>query len=403
MNDQQDNGSFTDDVVPTIEPTPAVAREFSPSPWYRPRKQHLRKHQWNHEIIEHVVKKRSKISADSVLRILGLPSTEYLDLLSMRELCEEHEMTVSYLGFNASYEGERPANLEVNIYREMQSRRMIDTSSFIHPSSLLVADSFEHIHRERSVSRGILNRFEDFDIVNLDLCGCIVGPDATRADDVLNAVATLLRRQSIRRLTPWLFFVTTFASRDEINLSACRPLIAAVKANANGSEEFRIQLKAIATADADEMMSWFATPGVELPAPGRFIRVFALAMGKWLAARLKLPTPPSLVSMLPSYCFRHENIGEPQLLSLAYLIEPSPTEGEGGIEPVPVSEGGGIMSRYEKHAIRIIKKSFELRDLDQLMSDDAARRTEAANETEELLTSCGFDPAGVKAFVARYR
>jgi hypothetical protein len=280
---------------------------------------------------------------------------------------------------------------------------MADTSSFIHPSSSLVADSFERIHKDNSVSRNMLNRFEDFDVINLDICGCIVGSDPARAEDTLKAIAELLRRQSTQRLAPWLFFVTTFAAPNEINLRACLPLINAVKANADDFEEFRTQLKAQAELDADELVSWFSTPGTPLPDANRFIRVFALAMGKWLTARLKLPTPPSFVSMLPSYCFRHQDISEPQLLSLAYLIEPAPSAGEGGINPLPSGPLSDHTSRYQRHATKIIKKSFELRDLDQLLAEDNGRRMEAANKTEELLTGCGFDPDDVNKFLAEYR
>ncbi|MBE2283604.1 MAG: hypothetical protein IAE77_09130 [Prosthecobacter sp.] len=103
MADPDTSEGLADDVVPELAPAPTIVRRFEPAPWHRPRKQHIRKHQWNHEIIEHIVKKRGKISGDAVLRVFGLPSSEYLDLLSMRDLCDEYGFTVSYLGFNSSY------------------------------------------------------------------------------------------------------------------------------------------------------------------------------------------------------------------------------------------------------------------------------------------------------------
>jgi hypothetical protein len=403
MPDPPKSDSLADDVVPKIVPAPTISRNFVAAPWHRPRKQHIRKYQWNHELVEQIVKMRGK-GADSIVRVLGLPSSEYLDLLSMKDVCEEYGITVSYLGFNSSYSGEQPrGDGPIDIYRELQARRMIDTSSFIHPSSSLVADSFERIRNEDSFSRSILNRFEDFDVINLDICGCIVSSDAARANEMLEAISELLRWQSTQRLAPWLFFVTTFASAGEINLAACLPLINAVKANAENSDEFRTQLKTTTAFDVDVLVSWFSTPGAPIPNADQFIRVFALALGKWLTARLKLPTPPSFVSMLPSYCFRHQDMTEPQLLSLAYLIEPAPSAGEGGINPVPPMPPPDHSDLYAKHATKIIKKSFELRDLDQLLTEDSGRAIEAASETEELLIGCGFEPDEVRAFLAPYR
>src|SRR5260370_27108638 len=108
---------------------------------------------------------------------------------------------------------------------------MIDTSSFVHPSSSLMPDRFEQIRIPNSVSRNIVTRFGDFDVINLDLCGCIIRPEQDRAADGLNALAELLNLQSTRRLSPWLLFLTTFASPEEISLPACLPLIQAIKQN----------------------------------------------------------------------------------------------------------------------------------------------------------------------------
>src|SRR5437868_3437601 len=107
---------------------------------------------------------------------------------------------------------------------------MIDASSFVHPSSTLMPDLFEQIRLPNSVSRNALNRYGDFDVINLDLCGCIIRPEEDRATHALHALAELLNWQSTRRILPWLLFLTTFASPHEINLAACLPLIQAVKA-----------------------------------------------------------------------------------------------------------------------------------------------------------------------------
>ena len=408
MPDQQEPESLADEIVPPLAPPPTITREFEPAPWYRPRKQYLRKYQWNHEIVELIVKKRPARAAQNVLRVFGLPSSEFLDLLSMRGFCEQYGLKIVYLGFNASYarpEGADPPSAEgpsVDIYRELQTQRVIDASSFVHPSSSLMPDLFEQIRIPNSVSRNIVTRFGDFDVINLDLCGCIIRPEPDRAVDGLNALAELLNLQSTHRLAPWLLFLTTFASPQEINLPACLPLIQAIKENADDSEDFGKDLKSKAELDADAIMACFAKPEAGLPEINRFIRIFALAMSKWLAAKLRQPTPPSFVSMLPSYCFRHENIEEPHLLSLAYLIEPAPSPGPAGVSTAPAAPPDP-MPKYRKHAKKIIGRCFDMHDLDHLMKENTEKRQEVADETEQLLIHCGFDAKAVRSFLRQYR
>ncbi len=406
MADKNKPDDLAENVVPEIVPHPTITRKFEAAPWHRTRKQFVRKHQWNHEIVEQIVKKRADTGSEQVIRVFGLPSSEYLDLLSMRDFCGRHKLKVVYLGFNASYTPCRGTGSRkptpVDLYEELQAQRMIEASSFVHPSSILYPDRFELIRDPRSQSRLVLNQFNEFDVINLDICGCIIDPNKNRATDVLHAVSELLRWQSTRRLAPWLFFVTTFAAPDQVNREACQPLIDSVKANADAAEDFKTHFKAKASLEVEAFHTAFKTPGAALPPVDTFIRLFATALGKWLAARLQQPTPPAFLSMLPSYCFRHEGQEDPQLLSLAYLIEPAPNPGAPGLSPTLASPPD-TKDRYAQHAKRLLAKSFAIRDLDELMKLDEAKRMAMADETEQLLIQCGFDATAVKAFISQQR
>ena len=101
-----------------------------------------------------------------------------------------------------------------------------------------------------------------------------------QATDALNAVVELLRWQSTRRLSPWLFFVTTFASPEEINRPACMPLVQAIKDNADECSDFRKELEQKAGLDADGILECFQVDAEDLPEASRFIRIFTLAMAK---------------------------------------------------------------------------------------------------------------------------
>lgn len=396
--------ALAEGVVPEILPAPEIApRAFEPQPWYRPRKQFVRKYQWNHEIITQIVNNRAA-PADATLRVLGIPSSEYLDLLSMQEFCEARSLKIVYLGFNHSIgpsvdslgsSGASP----ISIYQQLQAQRMVEASSFVHTSSLLVPDRFEQIRIEHSMARNVLDRFADFDVVNLDLCGCVVHPDGNRATDALSAIVALLRWQSTRRLAPWLFFITTFASPWEINRPACIPLVQAVKENADNCREFDRNLTEAAQLNVSGILECFQANASVLPESDVFVRIFALAFGKWLAARLRAPIPPALVAMLPSYCFRQQHQATAHLLSLAYLILPSPSPGEPGFlsKPGPAID---LDQKYRTGALKMLARSFGIKDLDAMLTSDANKLAEMVNETEQLLVNCGFDAEAVRHFLA---
>jgi hypothetical protein len=406
---------FTEDLMPEIAPPPVISRKFKPLGWYRPRKQYVRKYQWNYEIVQQVLAKRGEADAP-VLRVFGLPSDEYLDLMSMREFCQRKKQLVHYLGFNSSHPSlkktGRAKKEPVDLYADLQAQRLIEASSFIHPSSVLYPDRFELLRHATSQCRVVLDRFANFDIINLDICGCIVDPNEHKATDVLEAIAELLRWQSVRRLTPWLLFLTTYCQAENVNRKACQTLIDAVKQNASVSSEFKSDFERKAKLSVQDFHSSFSDPEGELPPQNTFMSLFSAAIGKWLACRLRLPKPSAFVTMLPSYCFRHVDDDDPRthdpeqapcLLSLAYLIEPAPEAGEGGIAPIP-KEGASLTgsTRYVKHARQILNKSFANKDLDELLASNHGKRKEVVDETRELLVGCGFAAADVNSFLSRF-
>ncbi|MFT3880320.1 MAG: hypothetical protein QM703_11750 [Gemmatales bacterium] len=373
-------GNFSDDLVPAIAPAPVVKRVLKPLSWYRPRKQYIRKYQWNHEIVQHIINKRSPEDG-SILRVFGLPSSEYLDLLSMRAVCEKHQQKVQYLGFNSSYlppdsdtesKPKKHFKEAVDIYSDLQAKRMIESSSFVHTSSWLYPGRFELLRHDDAACWVVVDRFANFDVINLDICGCIVDPNNNKATSVLEAISEILRWQSVRRFTPWLFYVTTYCKPEDVNREACQTLIDAIKSNADNHEEFRTAFRKKVNIEVDDLHASFRDEDTMLPNQSTFMGLFALAIGKWLSCRLQMPSPCSYISMLPSFCFRHVDDDDPKpydphtnpcLLSLAYLVEPSPEAGDIGIAAKKPTAVRTPSARYLKHAKQILNKAFDTKDL----------------------------------------
>lgn len=408
MTEPQESDDLTSGIVPPLVPPPVPGRAFSPKPWHRPRKQYIRNHQWNREVIESIIKRRPSATTESVIRILGLPSSEYLDLLSMRDLCAAHQQQIQYLGFNVGHRSvlgtAAPSSGPIDLQRELQSLRIFGASSFVHHTSRVVPDLFEQIRIDNSMARNALGKFSDFDVLNLDLCGCIVDNDPSNADDLLDAISHILRWQSTQRLRPWLFFLTTFASATEINRKACLTLVDAIDANAVESEDFRKELQDRMGIGTDEIRRLFSEDDATLPSQRAFLEIFALAVGKWLSARLQLPSPRSLVSMLPSYYFRHDGCDEPHILSLGYFVEPMPVPGDGGIGITAQNiQRNDARVAYLRKAKKIIEKSQSILDLDLVMDREHELRDQMAQETQDLLTGSGFNSDEVARYLAPFR
>jgi hypothetical protein len=289
---------------------------------------------------------------------------------------------------------------------------MIESSSFIHPSSWLYPGRFELLRDEDAPCRVVLDRFANFDVINLDICGCIVDPNENKATAVLEAISELLRWQSVRRFTPWLFFVTSYCDPEDVNREACQTLIDAIKTNADDHEEFRTAFREKAKIEVNDFHAAFGDDDAELPDQKTFMGLFALAIGKWLACRLQMPNPRSYVSMLPSFCFRHVDDDDPKpydphadpcLLSLAYLVEPAPEAGEEGIAPKKSAAGTAPQARYLKHAKQMLNKSFDTKDLDSLLGANTEKRREMIDETTQLLVGCGFSASEVGAFMSKHK
>lgn len=389
--------SLTEGVVPPIAPLPPLVREFTAEPWHRPRKQYIRTKQWNHEIFEHIVKKFA--TGESQIRVLGLPSTEFLDLLSLRPMCEGIKAEVLYLGFDSNRKMTLDAASAADIVSELSTERFIDTSSFVHGSSKVVGDLFEKIPHPKSMSHTALEPFEHFDVINLDLCGCIV-KNGANATEILVAIEHLLYRQAQRRLKPWLFFLTTFAAPAEINRVGCRVLIDAISHNAERSGEFDQALKDAFKFNAAEIGEIFQSQEAAAPEASVFLKIFAVAIGKWLASKLHECIPPSVVTMLTGYIFRHEKRENPELISLAFLVEPKPRGGGGSKAEIEKRNE----ERYDRAALKIVRRCFEkVEDLDTFLLGNDEIRVQMVDETEELLRECGLNEEQVRAYLNQFR
>src|SRR5581483_595570 len=114
-------------------------------PWHRPRKQFVRDRQWR-EQIDFLLNDIEL--EDNVLRYLGLPGIDLLDLRYFHsKLCEPKQIRLRFLGFNNSAHPTSELQPELNVSLD-EVRRL----SLVDPRSDVVWDDFARLANENSLA-----------------------------------------------------------------------------------------------------------------------------------------------------------------------------------------------------------------------------------------------------------
>lgn len=386
MNNAVPNGGeHADDIVEVVAyeaPMPSVAKDFLP--WHRPRKQYVRQHQWCHEIVRMIA---SMPPADGVLKYLGLPGVDLLDLRHFHAaVCEPKKVALRFLGFNSSARPASKAQTELNISLD-EVRRMprVDLMSDV------IGDSFARLANQESIAFRKARELGPYDVINLDLCdGFGAQAPGTLDGSYYEAVRCLLALQS-RTMNPWLLFLTTRADKPNINDQVLKALLAKYLANLEqcvpfreaSRDHFAIETEAGLTAAA-------ATPAGLLP-------VFLTSLCKWFVALALEHQPPTSVELRSVFGYRVDQGSEQEdLISLALKFTPTfvPAKDPLGLASQPaVSPDEGAL------ATRALKRVAKRIDADKKLADDATLHNNMADATAHLLGLARYDVEAYKAWL----
>jgi hypothetical protein len=378
------------DAIPSVKPLPEAVKPDLSEPWYRPAKQFIRREQWNSGIL-HLLNRlpQSKDGSSMVLKYVGLPGQHHFDVLSMRKICVSKNVRLDYLGFRSSPD-QAAGITNLDQLAAFGNTRVHTTGSGVVP------DRFEHINRPNSPANNTFRDRGPFDVINLDVCGGLLhGEDLP----LLEAVKFALSSQAPRQL-PWLLFITTIAKPEEIAASVLKKFFATISSNCQQLEVFKNELSIAAFALGIDLESSLSDP-TSLSQP-TFLRLFTLALGKWLLSNLVLNSPSSLITQRASYWFRNTERDEPEMLSLAYLVTPRIV---GGVDPTeitkPLSNPSNVDAEYAESAVKLISPCMaELHDLDETWDEEAVKKEVIVSDCEELLKIIGVDEAGLSEWRA---
>src|SRR4051794_37136519 len=98
--EQEGQDELLEGIYQEIKPvlSEQAARAFLP--WHKPRKQYIRLKQWCAEVRKLI--KLIRLTDGDVLRYLGFPGEDFLDVRTLHGVCAAEKIWIRYLGFDST-------------------------------------------------------------------------------------------------------------------------------------------------------------------------------------------------------------------------------------------------------------------------------------------------------------
>jgi len=386
MTSSADSGEeqLADDIVPEIPyeaPLPSQ-REFLP--WHRPRKQFVRQYQWCEQINRLLT---DAPLSDGILKYLGLPGTDLLDLRHFySSVCEGNDISFRFLGFNASARPDSAAQVELNISLD-EVRRLPQ----VDPRSDVIGDDFALLSKNDSIAWKRAHELGPFDVINLDLCdGFGAQTPGSLENDYYNAVNNLMVLQA-RSPRPWLMLLTTRADKDNVDLTVLAALVEKYKRNLIDCTDFRTA--SAVTFNIDDAAKLEAATHT----PSGLLSVFMTGLCKWLLNLGLQHRPQTAVELKSAIGYRVVRTATKQdLISLALRFTP---QFHSISDPMNLATGAGTLLDECKLSTMALKRAAKLRDADHQLACDETLNQAMVNATAALLSSARYDVDSYREWV----
>lgn len=366
-------------------PKPVPSRRTRPTfqPWHHPVKQIVRAYQWA-RLTEGLIKK-SRPEGD-VLQYFTLPGADLLDVRVLADACHPLGVTIEYFGFDASgVPGSAPARDTAVESPVATAGTELFQAGWVTAESLILGDRLEEVAVPSSHASEQLRKRRPFHVVNIDACDHLAYAPTGRQRTTFDALRCLLDHQKDAR-SPWLLFITT---RVDPGLLGTDPILAfqhAISENLQcARDDFGAALAAAIEAEPAQLgMAMGAAWGIH---DQKFLRLFSIGLGKFLLQFFHAqPNMPADVQLASVYAYRVHH-DAPDMLSLAFRIEPEERR-----TFAPSARGVAVYGDLEPvRAVRVATQAIKLQDLDHEIRSDNNLRHEAFDSTAKLLRSANYD------------
>jgi hypothetical protein len=395
-------------IYQDIEPSLTDKDERDFYPWHKPRKHYLRIHQWCAEVQKLI--QHNNYQEGEVIRYLGFPGEDFLDIRVLRGVCEKAKVKLRYLGFDRSEWKRQPstkpdaaAQLTGHSKREFLfnlAKHEVFNLGFIQMPSYVLKDDFCVLANVNSIAYRETSNFRDFDIINIDLCDSLASPSEVEYAPYFEAIKQLCDLQVTGRTTPWILFLTTRAIRDQLDRETKQKLFNCVLENVTSHGDFASELAKTLSLDYGKISGEIAE--TEKLDHGPLVSLFGLSIGKWLLKMMMEATPKLKVKLLKSYSYRVE-IDEPDMLSLAFSFEPhvnKPVD-RSGLTKAASTDNTNPDER--QLAIELLQAFGGIQDIDEILHNDDALHTKMTDKCADMLASVHYDEDSYKKWVQEDR
>lgn len=393
-----ETSDIADGIVPDRSPEHILPSRTTFKPWHKVRKQFIRKHQWNELAKRNIndswrpdLQKRSAMPAQSgssmhvlrPLRCLVIPGDDLLDMRALWNDISPLDCFIHYLGFNEGH-GSSEVGTDVHV-----ANNGVTSLPGVLPDSQVLRDRFEAIASTSSPAYKYLRQYGPYHIVNLDLCGSMFPNTEQNVEPYFTAVNRLLEYQFASQKTNWLLLITTMVKPTVVDRERmqklCMPTKENFDANAVFAEKFS-QVVPRASLEGGDGSVELAVLSEE-----QMIRLFGVALGKWLLRLGQSPSPKWTVGMRRSYQYGINEEKGAVLLSLAYEMTPN-------IAPPMDATGMSTLSptvktfpSEAKCAEKLVESVSRIADVDANLAEYPALHDELLDEAADLLASAGYD------------
>ncbi|MGA7495105.1 MAG: hypothetical protein WBX00_00080 [Isosphaeraceae bacterium] len=376
-------------IYQDLKPTLSDREERAFRPWHKPRKHYIRIHQWCVEVRRLI--KLNGYQAGDVVRYLGFPGEDFLDVRTLQGVCEPEKICVRYLGFDSTsvFAG---AEFQFNL-----ARHEVSQLGFINEHSFVLRTRIETLANKNSLAYQRAAEYHDFDIINIDLCNSLAAPAGDPHPPYFEAIKMLCDLQIAGRTRPWLLFLATRAIRDQFDHATKWKLFDCVLRNIGESPQFAERLQQAFALNDGAIRNELSE--AEHLAHSALVSLFGVSIGKWLLRMLSAAVPKIKVTLLKSYSYRVA-IEEPDMLSMAFRFEPITVSAVDTSGLTKMQSPSPAATPEWQLAVDLIAAVSDIEDIDQRLLDDPALHEKMIHKCGDLLRTVHYDKEHYKSWAA---
>ncbi len=371
---------FADGALPAIAPKTWERHARELRPWHKPRKQLVR-HGWRDNVSRLMKELHHATGTPKVLRYFTLPAPEMLDIRVLEDAAKNRQYQVQFVGMTAERSGS-----EDDQHLGVAQATLKAQSDWVHAASDTLHYRLEDLAAGSSpVARRKLREYAPFHVINFDLCGYLLAPDNGAGATVLDALEAIIEMQTSQPGGDWLLFVATRFDEENTCPQKFERVRQAIEDNCASSPEFKNELEQLLQVAAGVGVEFLKDPtGLARP---QLRDAICVGLTKWLASKLLQASPPFELDMMTTYVYAVDG-GEHDMLSLVYRCRYRGT-------PAPMTDVApdSAATVEQRIALRALKKTRELLDIDSHLLSDPAKMNSMAAETKGLLRQANYPDA----------